>query len=361
MAPSRKPPISQNDTNPDQEDIPPIDENLVNSLDSEIRKIGLKDPETKEFIVGRYASNALDALLQMFVNNPIEGFRVQITYLLLRERLVEDQLVPFLATAILPQDVQDIEKILSLIKGVMLPLELNKPFAREIYRLQRNLKGSFSSSKIMEKLLTIIVEVCLSNNERHSLLVDGNHRARIFTLILIILRNLFLLVDTPYYLKGRSESRNSARNIHLLKAMQKSKFIDFLIAITNEKDHPLIRGRKREIIGLWNAIFLHVNPSISDGEFVYFEEGAIKRPIRHGRFSGSVVVQLATGQEMMLQHTSQILNSDGLSHLEEKKKGSRTQPMLEYLPEYALLSKQEVDFYRSLMNLIPFKGIFKLS
>jgi hypothetical protein len=139
--------------------------------------------------------------------------------------------------------------------------------------------------------------------------------------------------------------------------MQKSNFMDFLVAITNENEHSLVRGRKREIIGLWNAIFLTVNPLMSTCEFIYNEEGnVIKRPIRHGRFSGSVVVQLATGQEMMLQHTSQILNSDGLSHLDEKKRGSRTQPMLEYLPEYALLSRQEADFYKSLMNLIPYKG-----
>ena len=355
MAPHGKLSNFPSESGIEQDAIPPIDEELVNSLNLEIRKIGLRDPETKEFIIGRNASEALDTLLQMYVNNPREGFRAQITYLLLKGKLIKDQLVPLLVAVSLPQDVQDVEKILSLIKGILVPLEFDKPFAKEIYRFQRELKSSFSSTIVMSRFLKIIIEVCLSNNRNHSLLVDDNHKARIFTMILIILRYLFLLIDTPYYLRGRGG--DGARNMHLLKAMQKSNFLEFLIAIANENEQVLIKGRKREIIGLWSAILLTINPILNSDEFTYNEEGkVIKRPIRHGRFSGSVMVQLATGQEMVLQHTSQILNSDGLSHLDEKKRGSRIQPSRDYLPEYAILSKQELDFYKSLIKQVPYKG-----
>lgn len=160
-------------------------------------------------------------------------------------------------------------------------------------------------------------------------------------------RALFTLPDLPYYL--RESDDRMARNSHLLKALQKCKMTDFLIAATNDQENTLILGRKREILLLWAAIFSSIDPEQSASLLISGEK-VVKKPIRHGRFSGAVVVQLATGQEVLLQNTSQILNNDSVDHLNVQKKTTRKQPRLEYLPHYTLFSQAELQYFQTFVS-----------
>jgi hypothetical protein len=145
----------------------------------------------------------------------------------------------------------------------------------------------------------------------------------------------------------------------LVKSMQKSNFLEFLIAATNDQENALICGRKRELLHLWAAIFSGIDADQPVSSLLGEADRVVKKPIRHGRFSGAVIVQLATGQEVVLQSTSQLLETDTSEHLDKDKKMGRKPPRLEYLPNYTLLSQAELQYYQSvvLYMALNLKGI----
>lgn len=143
----------------------------------EVSKLGLKDPESGKYVIGRRMFQALRKLLEVFVENVQDDFRSQLVVHFLQDvKLIELHLLPLLGSLILPEDAMEAEMALSLMKLILVV-----PLTKDIVQLQRALKKAFAKNAPV--LMNLIIQISL--NEEYS---NVQVKARVFTVILTVLR-----------------------------------------------------------------------------------------------------------------------------------------------------------------------------
>lgn len=297
-------------------------------------RLGLQDRTSQCFVVGRKFDEAIKELLRPLVDeSPDKRPVIQEVYL---EARLLDTLAPLLAqlfdskSQALP--IGDIEQVLTLISGLLhrpaivdsapdededgvIPASKKKTTAKrvdtyvadKVQSLQRAGKTAFGTSAMMQLLLKLCVQ-CLESAGGNAL---RESQLRSFTMVLTILRRLYLIPDVPDGLEHT--------NGHVWKAMKKSLLVDFLAACLNDDTgNALLQSRQRDIFLVFSAalstIPLHatlhehredemnlLRQHVVDGE-------RLRSPGRHGGFRGTIAVQLATGQELVVQSTAHLLH-----------------------------------------------------
>ena len=179
------PPSRSKKNEGEEEDVKVTDEVKL-FIAGEVCKLGLKDPTNGEYVIGRHMSKALRNLITIFVENVTDEYRSQLIHHFLSEKVVDRHLLPLLGSLNLPEDGKEAEMALSLVKGLVTAGE--GVSSREIVRMVRGLKRPFAKS--MGALLNVVMRICL--NEDYS---DEQVKARSFTMILVILRFTFFLIQ----------------------------------------------------------------------------------------------------------------------------------------------------------------------
>ena len=185
--------------------------------------------------------------------------------------------------------------------------EANRASTEALLDLRRQYKRAFESVAIMEALLNLAISSLAPTPQ--SAPHDGEFLKRVLTLI----RNLLAIPDASeqYSATNVSLASSFGRQERLVVSMQNARLLEFLMvaagACNDQRDHRLFASHVPLLVEIFHCLFRVYDPdSIAamqsfdkDGpqgcaaEEAIQKEVKIKRPIRHGRFSGSVVVRLS--------------------------------------------------------------------
>ena len=156
-------------------------------LEVEISQLGIYDSDSKKYIIGRKFELALSGILSKLINHPD---RSAFLLLLHQKKLGQLSLLPMLGVMCFPEDAYSAEKALSLLKALTAPAELGTsiPLRKELLASQQSLKINFTS-EVMGSLLRLVLQVSFDEASH----VGQECKVRIFTMLLVILRYLFML------------------------------------------------------------------------------------------------------------------------------------------------------------------------
>lgn len=224
-------------------------------------------------------------------------------------------LVPMLVVLSRDRFEGELITVLNLINLLLCSeVEANRASQEVLLDLRRQYKRVFESSAVMEALLNVAVTCVAPQPETAEM--DGEILKRVFTLI----RNLLAIPDASeqYVAANVSLASTFGRQERLVTHMQEARLIEFLLvaagSCNDRRDRRLFGPHVPLLLEIFHCMFRVYDPSViaamhgfdGDGpqtcaaEEALQRERTIQRPVRHGRFSGTVVVRLSTGEDYVM-------------------------------------------------------------
>lgn len=193
-------------------------------------------------------------------------------------------------------------------------IEANRAPPEALLDCRRQYKRCFEQAAAMEALLALAVSCVRPLPETAA--EDGELLGR----VLALLSNLLAIPDAAANYVGANVALASAFGKHerLIMAMKKSRMLEFLMvagaSCNDVRDRRVFGPHVERLVEMFAHLlrvadpdeiaamhdFDPAGPQRSVVEQAMQGEGRIRRPIRHSRFSGALVVRLSTGEDYML-------------------------------------------------------------
>lgn len=246
-------------------------------------------------------------------------------------RCFELHLMPLLLALNMDKQGQACLLVLRLLNMAINPISSGaEVLATERLHFQRTLKKQLGAFKFIGGLMNMLVQLLLQS--------DANNEEMIKAIVFCV-RSTILIQDASSSSSSSSSQQRLAvygRSEEVLEAMVRSRMFEFFLCICNQlNQYGFLFSLITEIFsGIFSVSPKDLIDDDGDGGGgdnryglsiqQYHEnqdEFGTKRPTRHGRFAGSVVVQLSTGKDLLLKASTQF--TSGIDYDVGKKKAFR--------------------------------------
>jgi hypothetical protein len=260
-------------------------------------------PEGEAYVLGVDFNDALNDLVKLLAAD--EG---PLLLKLGEMQVIDRHLVPMLCVI---GRIRFEEELMTLLNIIILltSADISAPRASPglLLDLRRQYKKSFEGEKVMSTLLDLAVSCVTPKSE--TAMADRELLRKIFTL----LRNSLATPDASSHYASNNVALASSfgRQERLISGMRSTRLLEFLIvaasSCNDRRDgrifgphatlllqifHCIFASYDPDVIAsMWNAD--EAGPQISETEQALQKEKKLRRPIRHGRFNGTVVVRLS--------------------------------------------------------------------
>lgn len=285
----------------------PLDSETTTLLYGLVSRLG-QSVEDNGYILSVDFDESLDDLTRLLGAD--EG---QIIAKLGEMQIVGRHLVPMLSV----MNRTRFEGELFMLLNILLLFTSNETMANRVphqvlldYRRQS--KRHFESEKVLQSLLDLCLS-CITLEQREK---DVELMGKIFTL----LRNLLAIPDcsASYQSANVALSSTFGRQERLIHGLQKTRLMEFLIvaagSCNDRRDGRLFGPHVSLLIEIFHCLLKAADPDTISAMYSYEDGGPqrdhlenfvqaepkLRKPIRHSRFSGSVVVRLSVRTLMIM-------------------------------------------------------------
>lgn len=286
----------------------PLDSETTTLLYGLVGRLGQTVESSEGYILSIDFGDSLDDLTKLLGAD--EG---QIMAKLGEMQIVGRHLVPMLAVL----NRTRFERELFMLLNIIILLTSNETMANRtphevLLDYRRQSKRHFESERILQGLLDLCLScVVLERNER-----DKELLGRVLTL----LRNLLAIPDcsASYQSANVALSSTFGRQERLVHSLQKTRLLEFLIvaagSCNDRRDGRLFGPHVTLLVEIFHCLLKTADPDAISAMYSCDDDGPqrdhfenfvqaepkIRKPIRHGRFSGSVVVRLSVRTLLMI-------------------------------------------------------------
>lgn len=282
--------------------------------------------------------------------------------LLMEWRVVDQHLAPLLMALKWSKQPEACLLIVRLVNFFVNPIvDGQEEWAVERLHHQRILKRHLGSAIFFKHLLSVLVEH-FKHSDTEGLSTDKEEAVKA---VIFMIKAIIMIPDADI----QNRLGVYGRHEQVFECLYETRMYEFLLCLVGQLDRFgfLFTG----LLEIFGSIFT----AVQEAEAIFndtkdqpqpYEEGddqKMARPVRHGRFAGSVVVQLSTGKELLLKASSQF--TTGVDYDSGKRQAFRRRQqdynhnqLLNRLPEHLVdLYRQAADdFLNSAFNIIITKG-----